>query len=199
MGHASDRTLIASLGFADKDKTSGRHTLACEWAASASGAAAILDAAEVPFYGFRCKDQPVREGVSSRTEVPLTKGERQYATTIGFVDAVLSPWLMQDCGCSVCVGITTKAHNRRRVHGSALYVEVKIAREDVGAIIRQINFYRPHVENGSHGTWVLLADWEINEIEATALRREKIVPLRLGERFRAFCEAGKATASVATL
>lgn len=191
MSHANDRTLLASLGFADKDRTLGRHTLACEWAASKGGANAILSAASAdPAIGQDDGFLPeaVRKwwGDGGRTEVHITKGDGQYKTTIGFADVVLNTCFELD------------GNPPYMSYGKKVGVEVKITPIDTASIVRQIALYRCYGQS-LRESWVLLVDWELTELEVISLRREKIVPLRLGRSFEEFCELQGGIAKIASL
>lgn len=84
---AKDRTLLAKLGFADPDRKNPRHDRACNYLAQRPDAlAATLRGA----FG-----EPVEVLKSSATiEVPVSKGEGHYKTSVGFVDVVAE--------CDVC-------------------------------------------------------------------------------------------------
>lgn len=103
--HAHDRTLLASLGFADPDKKNPRHDLACQYLALSENheklARLVVPAApknvtyQLP--GNLPCGYPSVEATRTYTvsigspilEWPITKGEGRYKSTIGFVDAVL--------------------------------------------------------------------------------------------------------------
>jgi len=123
MAHAHDRTLLASLAFADPDKKDPLHDLGCQYMArpevmDALGLKCLHTFRVSPFDGwaphpaqpkmwYRAQEVLSEEELSKRPtsvvtrEVPirtesarfdsmLTKGHGQYATTIGFIDVVLS-------------------------------------------------------------------------------------------------------------
>ena len=121
MAHAHDRTLLASLAFADPDKKSPLHDLACQYIARPEVTASFGWTSEQsylasPFEGWTKHPQnslfwfreqevvseeelrlqlgsvqkrvfPVQIGNTS-FDWMLTKGQGQYATTIGFIDVV---------------------------------------------------------------------------------------------------------------
>lgn len=82
MTHTKDKTLLASLSFGDKDKKDRRHDLACQYLTQPEVA---LKIAEV----FGKGDEPWKF-VESDLEIPLTKGQNQYKTFIGFLDGALN-------------------------------------------------------------------------------------------------------------
>lgn len=75
---AADRTLLASLGFADPDKKDQMHDLACEYLSQGVRPQRIVEFVE-----------PEGKLVGSQVEFQISKGEGQYRTTIGFVDVLL--------------------------------------------------------------------------------------------------------------
>lgn len=110
--HSHDRTLLSRLGFADPDKKDPRHDLACEYLATPANhlrlAQTVLkpawDAApamerradttwflgsyvEMAFEFHRTFDRLTT--CAPVLEDPITKGAGQYATTVGFIDAIL--------------------------------------------------------------------------------------------------------------
>lgn len=77
--HSSERTLLASLGFADPDKKSSRHDLACQY----------LTLPEVSEKVRRAIDNRPETWIEEfHTEFHIQKGEGKYATTIGFADVM---------------------------------------------------------------------------------------------------------------
>lgn len=126
-----ERTLLSSLGFADKDKASPLHDLACQFLAEPEQHALILasvvkrhpewlradaDPCAVAKERTIYKDLADKNGrmvqrdfqasgsvtslavpvTPARTEVPISKGEGQYKTTIGFIDVVLPFYVHYD-------------------------------------------------------------------------------------------------------
>lgn len=104
--HSHDRTLLAKLGFADPDKKDRRHDLACQYLALPENAErlarlalgwsdleAVLPRATYPFHRevcrWRCLESATRIKVTPKLEVPLSKGDGQYKTTIGFLDVAV--------------------------------------------------------------------------------------------------------------
>lgn len=76
---SSNRTLLAKLGFADKDRTSPRHDLACAYIAQNEEVLKRVMQAALPA-PLRCL------AASAIPEHHVTKGEGKYSTTVGFVD-----------------------------------------------------------------------------------------------------------------
>lgn len=116
--HAHDRTLIASLGFADPDKNSPMHDLGCQYLALSQNherlGRMLMEGSRMfpnyngprSAYGFDTADNskvvPVetmgrlafdRVGAAS-LETPIVKGSGQYRTIVGFLDVSL-PYIAQ--------------------------------------------------------------------------------------------------------
>lgn len=118
--HSFDRTMLAKFGFADPDKKDSRHDLACQYVAqpdvanqlakvvfdrevrraaywdqtfeevkggSLAAVEEIKEEATGPRKDFGQKNHRL---LHARLEGHLQKGEGQYATTVGFIDAMLS-------------------------------------------------------------------------------------------------------------
>lgn len=82
--HASERTLLASLGFNDPDKKGDTHDMAIQYLAQPLVLGRLLEAAT--------RRVPQRVAVvwtSLTTEYHLTKGEGKYKTTVGFADLLV--------------------------------------------------------------------------------------------------------------
>jgi hypothetical protein len=78
MTHSHDKTLLVSLGFSDKDKKNPRHDLACQYLAQAPVFTKLMAPNLAPGCGVALA--PLHH------EFHITKGEKQYKTTIGFAD-----------------------------------------------------------------------------------------------------------------
>ena len=111
MAYAHDRTLLASLGFADPDKKDPRHDLACQYMALSEVRQTLVERYGKSLDKFNetlkasgydqswstykwtlthTKPRPHVCNVKSvQLEWPLTKGEAQYKTSIGFLDALV--------------------------------------------------------------------------------------------------------------
>jgi hypothetical protein len=137
MAHAHTRTLLAKLGFADKDRQNSRHDAACNYIALSEGALArTIEAAAGPSY----------RATNSRgtLEKLVQKGEGQYATTIGFIDVAAS----FDYVRRLVVWAEPGPNSIRvpaEVSGSAsCIIEVKIGRVSSGDLIRQLKLYEEY-------------------------------------------------------
>jgi len=78
MTHSHERTLLANLGFGDKDKRNPRHDLACQYLAQAPVFAKLM----APCLAPKCDVQ----SATIKHEHHITKGQAHYKTTIGFAD-----------------------------------------------------------------------------------------------------------------
>lgn len=168
--HASDRTLIARLGFADPDKRDQLHDLACQYVVQP----AAVEAMGLAVVASDKSTTPLRLDPSSRAqfECPISKGEGQYKTTIGFVDVVLP----------MGYDYLTKWHP------VPVFVEVKIAPVGLGEVLRQIRLYEEYVGGQ---LWVLVAAFELSESLVRGLRDEHVKPVQLGPNFRAWAAEQK--------
>lgn len=172
---SSDRTLLANLGFADIDKGNSEHDMACQYLADPAIAPSII---RRMFRGGNGWDWG---GCQSNLEVPITKGEGQYRTMIGFADVV-----------TVC-----EWHGRKEVPVHSwnpdgpkeikdaietfkILFEVKIHPCSVGDVMRQLKLYRDYV----HPNFTAyVSKYEVDQYDIEALGREKIIHIRLGAGF----------------
>ena len=186
--HSHDRTLLSSLGFADKDKTNPRHDLAIAymqtWEASQAWIPAV---AQVPGAEWRCG--------SFIPEELITKGQGQYATTVGFLDMGVQLTMGMTVGTREIIPCQTRpipkvaTTSELSSRGWRTYsdeedaewdelkrawthawetapsinelvevrwnfiVEVKIAREPIGNVVRQLTLYGSHWRGQDRHPW----------------------------------------------
>jgi hypothetical protein len=173
---AYDRTLLANLGFSDPDKKEDRHDLACQYLAEngakvlelfllperssgiADGGRATYTESPWEFSGFSC-------------EAPISKGEGQYKTTIGFLDLVVK-----------ATSIYQQSNWKGDTHPQhvEIAVEVKIGRVQVGDILRQVRLYREyHLAAG----WLVATEFALSSGDIAVLKNEGIKHVLLGTRF----------------
>lgn len=180
MTHSHDRTLLASLSFADPDKRDQMHDLACEYLAESAQSQRLIRLVEPEVEDFFT--------TQSGVEVAISKGDGQYRTTIGFLD----------------VRIVWRSQNR---YGTTI-VEVKINPVNVGDMLRQINMYREYVvpsfnsgmsprdwiraqENGERIgrlSWVLATAFNLDAGQAETLKQSGVHCVRLGDGFTKWFE-----------
>ncbi len=260
--HAKDRTLLASLSFADPDKKNVRHDLACQYVAQPKvadklvkmfvkqettpfgqyGAGILVEPGEKAFLSDRrtwrftqTSSAEIAKAQSAALEVPISKGDGQYRTTIGFVDAHipftvvrltkeehLLEWrMLRDPPAHGHVAPYNAALVGNQISDPAgptpservdsflgdLFVEVKIAKESLGNMLRQINMYneyRPFLCGRVHSTydnqcdnrrghgcmsrtvWVLVTDFPLSSADVETLTGAGIRHVTLGADFEAF-------------
>ena len=207
--HSHDRTLLARLGFNDPDRRDQRHDLACAYLREPTVASAVLTqiASRLDTIKIRSKfhDEEYESGarstsfhklISAKSEAPLSKGEGQYKTTIGFLDVL---WK-----CKVEVFSKGRKRNRKPGWGEewtewieevstdiqqVQYCgEVKITPTPASDIIRQINLYREYLPAGVSHTFALIAGYEMSALDVTTLRDHNILPMDLdAQNFDSFC------------
>ena len=122
----------------------------------------------------------------SAIEAPISKGEGQYKSTIGFADVLLDLNSKYLFVLRMSESFPEKAHwvsGRKKV-----LVEVKIHPVDVGAIIRQLNLYREHYhfDYTPDSETLAVCDFDLQPEDIATLRSERIQYLRLGTRFDAY-------------
>lgn len=217
--HSHDRTMIAKLGFADADRKNDEHDLACRYLICPTTSQRLISQlgldefrkavasdlkelnerdARKPFRGLEAS-QPMIEAISGHTEQPIGKGEGQYATTIGFIDALISgrivagirgeefrPVLVEDGGHRRWEDQWMK-HNSITRFDVTIVCEVKIQKVGIGEAIRQIKFYRSFM-GGSDGWrrptyFVLGTRYEVSQQEVDLMKNEGIHHLYLGDGF----------------
>jgi hypothetical protein len=231
--HSHDRTLIARLGFSDPDKKNDQHDLACQYLALPENClrlAKLLEEANAPVrveehvaqkgaqtgYWERRPGRYTRtrnvESCQARLEVPIQKGQGQYATTIGFLDVAIYSKVreIRDGEVYADVAVPQPPPSTPRVwqpttyeekwqpfrdefvHDKAAYVEVKIAPAKLGETLRQIGLYRQYVHVAGltgHGKWVLATAYPLPAPDLETLRAEGVHHIQLGEKFLEYVTA----------
>lgn len=148
MSHAHANTLLARLGFLDPDRGIPEHDRAC------------ISLVENPYLVLEHRARPSLEikNVRVALESPVQKGQGQYATTIGFADAVVN-WEEQseEISCE-----TTAPHDlgpccraRWPWKTRSMLVEVKTSIESIGDLLRQMNLYREYQRTDEYLVWSL--------------------------------------------
>ena len=169
-----NRSLIARLGFSDPDRCDQTHDLACQYLSLPDSVRKIVDLVQTEYY------RPIRSFQklsysAARIEVPISKGNGQYKTTIGFVDILLeiSPMF---------AGVYEDA---------IIAVEVKTGRAGMGQVVRQINLYREFesVAFGRPVHWILATTYPETDANVDQLREADIFHVELGVNFAKWCES----------
>ncbi len=216
--HAHDRTLLSSLGFADPDKSSNRHSLACQYLAHPLTAPKIAQCVfckeereewwKVGKDGRYCMtehaDQYLKaELTRHRCEVPVSKGEGRYKTTVGFLDSLLEYSVTFNRSTRSRVSVEKAASEHRCPADTQwgdwhdggvstftsqrqVVVEVKITPVNADQVIRQIALYREYLPTGC--TFALVADFPILDVEAAMLSNARIRWIALGANFDSYCD-----------
>jgi hypothetical protein len=230
--HSHDRTLVARLGFDDQDKKDHRHSLACTYLASEYAAPKLFElcfAKPHEWENVRCDDlRPynvhirgidtvVQAGVeTTKYEWPISKGEGQYRTTIGFIDLRLT------FRCQ----ISRRSASRRPTNGHSPYsapsrthndqwgewnalpdeslsekrtlcVEVKIGQVGADEILRQIGLYRQYLDD-PQVRFVAATLFDIEQYELEQLSNANIMWVKLASGFEEYVNTyGKVRADTA--
>lgn len=159
MSHSFDSTLLQRMGFRDPDRKTPEHDRACIEIATAPEA--ILRALGLEFDDAR-----------ALLEQPLQKGEGKYASTVGFIDALvfgIKKTTQTSCEkdyvhryqakrerCERCVDFQV-TYNRHTV-----LVEVKTRIENVGDLLRQMNLYREYKQKHEHNPVGPFVVWSLD-------------------------------------
>jgi hypothetical protein len=156
--HSHDRTLIAKLGFSDKDKKNPRHDWACQYLMQQGVLAKLLSTKTgtlVAVTGFA-------------PEYHITKGEGQYKTTIGFADLIAEAYVLKDESVQARVicppfknttaeeeaawiaweaqAAEAPSQQVRFGYGGVILIEVKIEPTSIGDILRQMRLYSEYFQ-----------------------------------------------------
>jgi hypothetical protein len=203
--HASDRTLAASLGFADPDKREPRHELACQYLATNEGTARLADSILTPILDgispwktplFRGERRVELEDIGPpKPEKAIIKGHEQYRTVIGFVDLVFpytikrswsgeEGWESYDHRAGK-YQVCWKADNGHCYDDGRLAVEVKATPVPASDVVRQLNLYREFFK--AH-CWLVVTTYPIAEADLRTFEAASIRHARLGKSFDAWCE-----------
>lgn len=161
--HSHDRTMLANLGFADPDKKNPLHDLAClyltqpetikklgEWMIGQIPKLVITE--NLDSFGY----EPREVTGTGATEFHLQKGKNQYATTVGFIDALFKFYVtgvVEDWVTEQRVLATSRWEKcspfkvTQKVKSNAIvtFAEVKIQPIPFGDALRQMTLYRDYL------------------------------------------------------
>lgn len=161
MTHSFDNTLLQRMGFKDPDRRTPEHDKAC---------------IEIACWPDKlCQALGVDKSFEPKAmiEVPLQKGEGKYATTVGFIDAMVS-WSIQRPTLSCSPGWNHRGQSRenwvrcdkcedRVTHDPyAVLVEVKTSIESIGDLLRQMNLYREYKRDHGYNRVTQYVVWSLN-------------------------------------
>lgn len=172
MAHAMNRTLLASLGFADSDRAGGLHDMASQYCLETDVLVSILEA-----WWSLCSNctYGLRRDIKRKTEVPVNKGEGQYKNTIGFLDATAEMDIVREC--------QKEANHNNDWNGLTIAFEVKIKCPSIGEVVRQLALYREYFRAS---LWVLATVDELSDFDLSVLDQAKIKHILLGEKFQEY-------------
>jgi hypothetical protein len=174
--HSHDKTLLAKLGFNDSDRKEINHDLACKYLAY-EVPTQVIDSL-LPADPEEWKNRKVM--VRGVTEMHLTKGDRQYITTVGFIDVI------------ICRGHMTEGGKYYHPTNGIL-IEVKIDPEPMSDTIRQIKFYESFT---NYGAYILATINTVEPRDLQQLAAENIKHIQLGKAFRDWCKSEPAESDV---
>lgn len=127
-----DHSLLAKLGFADEDRRSPLHDLACQYLAQVEIATRVV--------ALALKEE-THEIVWLVPEFQVTKGYGAYKTTVGFADLLIRT-------SQVVTSNGAKLHHN-------LVIEVKTGKIIVSDVVRQLEVYTSYVAQAVFGEWVI--------------------------------------------
>lgn len=188
--HSHDRTLLASLGFADPDKKDRQHDGACRYMALPESFDKMINT----FMIARLDKADIREMHLTEHHIDhhIVKGEGKYAATVGFADVYLTGTGVQDStwtpmgGVQLCDSACRVGCEGGKLHLSTCpakmnaLVEVKIGRVSAGDLIRQLGLYRAYLPAQ---LTVVACAFSLTRAEVDSLANEKIHYVRLGKSF----------------
>ncbi len=204
--HSHERTLLAKLGFADPDRKSDLHDVACRYLATPMvrekllGISGVLQFEHEPSsWSYGCEEERSVESAvlnkhNATLELEIGKGEGQYRTTIGFVDVLITAEILHR---HVEVQRREKASRYNRdsewgewkPHGNYVTssracccIEAKIGKTSVGDLLRQLNLYRRYLL--SETIFIVATYYELTAAEIDALEAAGIRHVLLGKAFR---------------
>lgn len=195
MAHAHQRTLLAKMGFGDPDLKLPEHDAACQYLTSKEIFPKVFAGVIAPKpiklteYGIYLIEE--LSGYRVEPEFMLTKGDGQYKTTIGFVDAKVTfrakayawehPYKWGD---EQVEGRWRpfSGHLGKPEADFTMGIEVKIRPETIASCLRQIAVYREF--GGGSWIWLLATKFPISTGDAEELAQSKVLHLRLGAGFQ---------------
>lgn len=191
--------MLSRLGFSDPDKKNPLHDLACQYIATPEVAEKLC-----LIFGLEL-DTKHR---SIKVEIPLSKWQDRYKTTIGFMDVAI-PVRAYEIGVEdgaryepmhVADVEEAKADGCEVIDGPGdLVIEVKTSFTNLGDILRQIKLYREYLEARAMVLWILATTFEMTEADVESLKAEDIFHVFLGEGFQKWAKAREKSPKAASL
>lgn len=179
--HSHEKTLLQKLGFADEDKGS-RHDLACKYLCQSHVHQRVMESFLEKHKKGRYKHELVR---SCRTEIPISKGEDRYKTTIGFIDVMLLSSVLY---VPPPPGSASEVIHPLDRYDFCLKIEVKASPSSISEALRQIQLYREYQDSQESciSAWLLVTTFRIPQDDVQLLLREGIQHARLGPKFEEY-------------
>ena len=201
-------TLLSKLGFADSDRQDPMHDSICHYLTTASGCESFAAKCSPERFrmgsaGRRTQEFQVIECRAQRERV-LASGTGRSRSAIGFLDLVIHATYDRRFQTTDWSG---EARWERQEFNQAFVVEVKVNRESVGQIIRQVKLYRDFVNANLDGDlddlagyqFVVATRYEPTEAELAALEHQNIIHLFIGKGFDQYIEEQAAKKTVPTV
>ena len=200
--HAHERTLLARMGFADPDRRDPLHEIACRYVATQPVAQRLVGLLKI-----ECSQRPesycteewevellvdkVIKKLRAASEFEVAKGERQYRSTVGFVDVLLRMDMEErHTSCRRRVRSKLSANgswypDRDSIERYTLDagIEVKTTDVPISDAMRQINLYRSYSDIKY---WILATTYPLSQSQFDCLANARILHVYLGQRFQDF-------------
>jgi hypothetical protein len=246
-GRSHEKTLLAKLGGSDEDRRHPLHDLACQYISQSKVAVKLANLLDLKAlwaeafidpppcresksyqrreecdFGFRYSDCVFSvTDTRSHQECLLTKGDGQYATTIGFVDVLIHYSLDVDvhrtatyfeCDSSQCPEFWPQRPKVIR-HGCVRHrccdhakettitkhVNQRVGGRSIGVEVKAgkvpvaeaIRQVKLYGQHCKMSKWVLATPWELSSFDKATLDNEGIKHVLLGEDFARFTEAAR--------
>ena len=188
--HSHDRTLLASLGFADPDKRNPLHDEMCTYLAQESTIRALCLACWPKGLSKPYRGELTAE-ISAKQESMITKGEGKYMSTIGFADVLVDIEFTGEASYQELENhVLVEKWGVYAFERWTILIEVKATETPITNVIRQLNLYKPHVQAAYHHSRQLLmllaTPYAISAQDAATLANEGVTHVRLGEAFNAW-------------
>jgi hypothetical protein len=190
--HSHERTTLSQkFGFQDSDRGEPEHDSAISYLRQPEILLACFtnhpnSQKVIKQKGFRLEINLIE------SEKLLTKGTGQYATTLGFLDLFVTfcPCWINDRG------------EEDTVFCNSIF-EVKINKEPIGSVVRQLKFYRESYmqcfpTQKLHRAY-LVTRWKLSDVETTSLLQENIFPIFLGEKFTEYLKRPASPSGISAL
>lgn len=199
MPHTHEHTLLARLGFADPDRHDPLHDAICRYLTSPVGRRAVAtvcgpqDSNYMSNGSKRTRTHEITE-IETEREYPVAKGKGANRYLIGFLDAIVSATYRREESTESASG-EVETEVSRPIHKSYV-IEVKVRRESIGQILRQVNLYRDFINTNYNTDYIWLIDYQFvlatrykpTDEELETLSSQNIVHLYVGKGFDRYME-----------